>query len=85
MEWRVPLGRRRLHHKVHEVVPERLAKNRASQRCEKNANAESKPPTPGPVSSYRLSCDTMHASPRIRDTSTMMRSELQTANEPLMT
>ncbi len=60
---------------VNEVVPERLAKNRPSQRCKSNANADGKPPPPRPMKSYRLSSDPVHASSRIRRTSTMTKCE----------
>src|SRR5438093_3701737 len=60
---------------VNEIVPERLAKNRPSQRYKNDANAESEPPAPGPMRSYRLSSDSLHASPRIRVTSTITQCE----------
>ena len=60
---------------VNKVVPERLAKNRPSQRYKNDANAESKPPARGPMRSYRLSSDPVHASRRIRVTSTITKYE----------
>src|SRR5438477_12038919 len=70
---------------VNEIMPQCLAKNGPGKQRKTDANAENNPTAGRSVSSYRLSSQTMHASPRIRDTSTMTRSELQTANEPRMT